>query len=56
MGSGKIICQTYQQVLEKKHRTQHCLMYMDLSRDFDTIHYDLMIAKLRAYGDSQDIR
>ena len=23
-----------------------CAMFMELSKDFDTIHYDLMIAKL----------
>ena len=28
--------------------------FMDLSRTFDTIHHDLMIAELGAYGFSQD--
>ena len=31
-----------------------CAMFMDLSKAFDTIHNDLMVAKLGAYGFSQD--
>ena len=31
-----------------------CAMFMDLSKAFETIHYDLMIAKLGVYGFSQD--
>ena len=31
-----------------------CAMFMDLSKAFDLLHYDLIIAKLRAYGISQD--
>ena len=31
-----------------------CAMFMNLSKVFDTIHHDLMIDKLGAYGFSQD--
>ena len=31
-----------------------CALFMDLSKDFDTMHHDLMIAKLGKYGFSQD--
>ena len=31
-----------------------CAMFMDLSKAFDTIHQDFMIAKLGEYGFSQD--
>ena len=30
-----------------------CAMFMDLSKAFDTMHHNLMIAKLGAYGFSQ---
>ena len=31
-----------------------CAMFMELSKTFDTIHHDLMIAELGAHGFSQD--
>ena len=31
-----------------------CAMFMDLSKGFETIHHDLMIAKLGGYGFSSD--
>ena len=31
-----------------------CAMFMDLSKAFDTIYHDLMIAKLLVQGVSQD--
>ena len=31
-----------------------CTMFMNLLKAFNTMHYDLMIAKLGAYGFSQD--
>ena len=31
-----------------------CAMFVDLPKAFDTIHHDLMIAKVGAYGFSED--
>ena len=31
-----------------------CAIFMDLSKTFDTIHHELIIEKLGAYGFSQD--
>ena len=31
-----------------------CAMFVDLSKAFDTTHHDLMIAKVGAYGFSED--
>ena len=31
-----------------------CAIFMDLSKTFDTIHHELIIAKLGAYDFSQD--
>ena len=44
--------QNWKNMLDKGGYT--CAMFMDLSKPFNTVHHDLMIAKLGAYGFSQD--
>ena len=44
--------ETWNIMLDKEGHV--CAMFMDLTKAFDKIHLDLMIAKLGAYGFSQD--